>query len=150
MKAKKTQTPTAQRDEHERENAPYLIEGFKLVRNYELLKIGHEVDNNLILDYIECNDADEAKRIRGWLWNAFAGGRTFQRIRTKGATDKVNAKNAYTFEGRTIKAAPQILTAFKGPIECNDAADAEYWAAQLRSAYNAGASAAASAAQEAR
>ncbi|MES2155446.1 MAG: hypothetical protein V4510_09960 [bacterium] len=79
---KATKATPDHHDEYETENSPYLLEGAKIVRNYALLR-GTPVDNNLILDYITCNDADEAKRIRGWLWNAFAGGRSFEKAEAK-------------------------------------------------------------------
>jgi len=69
------------REAHEIENAPYLIDPKKpcrIVRNYELLPVDG-LSNNLVLDFIDCNSPDEARRIRGWLWNAFAGGRRFEK-----------------------------------------------------------------------
>ena len=85
-KAKTTVEPYKKPDQYELEHAPYLINPEKrwmLARNYDLLPTDHAVDNNMILDWLELNDLAEAKRIRGWLWNAFAAGIVFQKDKAK-------------------------------------------------------------------
>lgn len=84
-------TKKTEREQYEMDNAPYLIEGARLVRNYELLPTTHPVDNNFVLDYIDCGSAEEAKHLRRFLWNAFAGGRNFQKAdpATREAVEKL-------------------------------------------------------------
>ena len=115
------------REAYELENAPYLIEGAKLVRNYELLK-GTEVSNDFVLDYIDCGSHDEAKHLRGLLWNAFAGGRNLQKAvalrKQEAAALEARAMRLFVAEAllalssEQARANPAVLNDLENKAKC--------------------------------
>lgn len=98
----KTKTLTRQ-EQNEKQNAPYLIDAerpCRLVRNYEMLP-SEGIDNGLVLDYIDCSTPEEAKHLRGFLWNAFAGGRAFANATRSGKTSVLH-KDDFTEHALSI------------------------------------------------